>query len=535
MKTKHLFYLALSVLLFVACEKAVDERKGNELKIQKELFGGYAQKGPFVSGSSVTISELKPNLDQSGRTYFTTITDNLGSFEKKNIELISNYVELKVDGYYFNEIWGNTSAGQMTLYALVDVKDVNSANVNVLTHLEKPRVEYLVTQKGMSFAEAKQQAQREVLAIFGFEPSGVSSDALNLIDNAALLAISCILQGYLSTGDMMELMAKIGADIKTDGKLDNATLCSQLVNNANSFSLPVVRANLEQKYSELGVSVTIPNFEDHVQQFIEKNLYQQTELITYPERGEYGKNILCLTEDTLEINNEIYYSLKAEIPQGMSLKVVLRGLYFGNVVTPMQFWSLLKNDVMTLEVAENGKPNDIFINFGDQDDTNRHFIVEYYENGATTPTRIKEMVVKNTNPTPLITYSATGMFGDNLLSDNVTSVKRNTEYGLKADVPEGLSLKIVLKSGYIDYGMMHPAIPLINWHTVQKENKYEEKCFTFSYLENELSIVQSGKTGDLMITIDEYRGECNNIPYLTIEYYENGSTTPTKVKTLNVE
>ena len=111
MKPTYFYYLALSAMLFSACKDS-----GSELSVKKDVFGGYAQKGPFVNGSSVTISELDANLDQTGRVYLTTISDNSGSFEKKNIELVSNYVELKVDGYYFDEISGQTSIGQMTLY-----------------------------------------------------------------------------------------------------------------------------------------------------------------------------------------------------------------------------------------------------------------------------------------------------------------------------------------------------------------------------------------------------------------------------------
>ncbi|MDR2972268.1 MAG: hypothetical protein LBU83_10120, partial [Bacteroidales bacterium] len=280
MKTQHFFcYLAVLTICFTACKKTDDGQPQNgQPQVKKEIFNGYAQKGPFVNGSSVTISELKENLDQTGKTYSSTISDNLGSFEQKNIELVSCYVALKADGFYFNEISGETSGAPMTLYALTDIEAVNSANVNVLTHLEKPRVEYLVKQQRMNFSAAKKQAQREVLAIFGFEPSETSSEALDLTADAKLLAISCILQGYLSTGDMMQLMADINADIKEDGKLDNMVLGSKLMNNAHSVNLSIatIRENLTKKYAELGINITIPDFESYVQSFIDSDLYPLT-------------------------------------------------------------------------------------------------------------------------------------------------------------------------------------------------------------------------------------------------------------------
>ena len=418
MKTRHFYYLLLFAALFTACEKAGDEMKGTKSKVQKELFSGYAQKGPFTIGSAVTMFELDANLNQTGNTYSTTIADNSGSFEKKNIELISNFVELKVDGYYFNEISGKTSIGQMTLYALVDVNNgkgtppvdenrslalsqadakTGSANVNVLTHLEKLRVEYLVKQEGKSFSEAKQQAQREVLAIFGFEPAATTSEALNLTDDAALLAISCILQGYLSTGDMMELMAKIRADIETDGKLDNVNLGSKLMNNAYAVSLAIgsVRNNLTAKYAELGDNVIIPDFESYIQSFVDSGLYPRTYFITYPETGLYGDNIL--SNAVASVKKGPKYSMRAKVPEGLSLKIIVKGEYVGFSDRRLN-WShqYLTNYCHEFTVTESGTPSDweFEVAYSDFNDlNNRDITIEYYENGSTTPTKVKKLYI----------------------------------------------------------------------------------------------------------------------------------------------
>jgi len=278
MKTQHfLCCLAIIAVCFTACKK--DEKTP---QVKKEVFSGYAQKGPFAAGSSVTIMELDANLDQTGKTYFTTITDNSGSFEQKNIELASQYVQLKVDGNYFNEVAGGVLSTPITLYTLVDIQDVNSANVNIFTHLEKPRVEYLVKQQSMSFADAKRQGQREVLAIFGFEPQEMPSEVLDLTHDGMLLAISSILVAvpYFGT-DMTELMANISEDIKTDGKLNNTVLGKKLINCAYSictdydmfYSLDKIRKNMEKRYAELGLNVTIPDFESYIQAFANSNLY----------------------------------------------------------------------------------------------------------------------------------------------------------------------------------------------------------------------------------------------------------------------
>jgi hypothetical protein len=415
MKPQHfLIVLAALAICFTACKKTDD---GQSVQVKKEFFRGYAQKGPFVNGSSITISELKENLDQTGKTYSTTISDNLGSFEQKNIELVSRYVELKADGFYFNEISGQTSGAQITLYALMDIEALSSANVNVLTHLEKPRVEYLVKQ-GSSFSAAKQQAQREVLAIFGFEPSETSSETLDLTADTKLLAISCILQGYLSTGDMMELMANITADIKQDGKLDNMVLGSKLMNNAYAVSLSLlkVRDNLTKKYTELGINVTIPDFENYVQSFIDSDLYPLTVSINYPATGEGGDNIL--SDHVIELITSrgpdgCSYSMTADVPEGMSLKIILKGGFYASwaysMDSPPVNWTMGSLDydpetgiqTQIFTVKESGKPNDWvlfahdpFDEYGQTQITDKSYImVEYYENGATTPTKTKTMKV----------------------------------------------------------------------------------------------------------------------------------------------
>jgi len=407
MKPQHFIYcITVFAVLFSACQKTDTGQSGGESpQVRKAVFSGYAQKGPFTNGSSIMISELKSNLDQTGKVYSTIIADNLGSFEQKNIELVSQYVELKADGFYFNEIQGQTSLAPMTLYALVDIVAVNSANVNVLTHLEKARVEYLVKQERKSFSAAKKQAQKEVLAIFGFEPSETLFEALDLTTDAKLLAISCILQGYLSTGNMMELMADMSADIKSDGKLDNTTLGSKLMNNAYSVNLLglTIRDNLIKKYDELGMTVNISDFESYIEKFIKSDLYPLTVSITYPAVGIHGENILSdnVTEVNVETFNEpkepYVYSMKADVPKGLSLKVVLKDGKFGIQQLPSKpiNWSLTSNEsFIEAIVTESGEPSDLAILFFSgtlSDDGNEYITIEYYEDGAKTPTKVKKL------------------------------------------------------------------------------------------------------------------------------------------------
>ncbi len=412
MTKKQVLFVLLGFGLFLSCQDS-NENIEPQTAISKAVFSGYVQKGPFVNGSSLTILELDEYLDQTGKNYFTTISNNQGGFEKKNIELVSNYVTLKADGYYFNEVSGKTSTGQITLYALVDVKDMNSANVNVLTHLEHARIEYLVQEKFLGFTEAKQQAQREVMAIFGIsEPTAF--ELLDLTADATLLAISCILQSSYSTGEMAELMADIIADIRADGILDNTALKLKLVDNAISISLSDIRNNMTSKYAELGINKSIPDFESCVKSFIANNTDPNAR-ITYPATGLYGVNILSdevtsVTKLTFGKEN-IYpiYSMNADVPRGLSLRIVLKNgpysdsngsWYLLSYPDPLNWqFGQYDSELQLQEFAVKGKQGDMKLGFmterfgGNNDPL--YITIEFYENGSVTPTKVKKLYLED--------------------------------------------------------------------------------------------------------------------------------------------
>ena len=392
MKTRHLLFILLGAGLFFACEKSPESLE--DMVITKSVFSGYVQKGPYINGSSVLISLLDNNLNQTGTVFSTQIIDNAGNFEQKNMEFTSNFVELKADGYYFNEVKGENSTGSLTLYALADVTDINSVNINILTHLERQRISYLVQNDNLSFSDAKKQARREVLNIFKFVlPDDISAESFNIVDNALLLAVSVIVQGHLSTGDMSELLADISADIRTDGKLDNPVSGSRLMNNAAFIDLDQVKTNMEKRYSELGIDVNVNSDElkSYVEQFRNNSGFEQTSSITYPETGKYGPNILAddfVTANRTE-SGRFEYSVKAVLPAGnSSLKIVIKSGIGFNQGSDENWLVTNVGSHFTFTVVESGKPADASIIFVDND-----CIIEYYENGAIEPAKVKEIKV----------------------------------------------------------------------------------------------------------------------------------------------
>src|SRR4030042_3642799 len=250
------FLTAGLILVLESCDK-------ENVPLIKEQLTGFVQKGPFINGTSLSLNELNNNLIQTGRSFSSQIIDNSGTFEIPAIELSSPYVELKADGFYYNEVLGETSSAPLTLYALTDLSIRENVNINVLTHLEKRRVEYLIAS-GLSFSEAKDQAQQEILKIFEINKEDIGvSEALDISmegeDNAILLAISMILQGHRTVAELSELLATISTDLREDGMLDNSETGSVLINHSKYLNINGIKENLNNRYQELGLPAVLPD------------------------------------------------------------------------------------------------------------------------------------------------------------------------------------------------------------------------------------------------------------------------------------
>ena len=161
--------LLVSAILFAACsDSKVAGGSSDDAGIIADLnVAGVSQKGPFVKGSAVTVQGIScESMTLTGEKFEGVVKSDKGDFEIKNVNLSSTCAVFEVTGFYLNEISGQKTNSELTLRALTDLKDRKRVNINLLTHLEYERIKYLVTVEKMSFAEAKAQAEREVLASF---------------------------------------------------------------------------------------------------------------------------------------------------------------------------------------------------------------------------------------------------------------------------------------------------------------------------------------------------------------------------------
>ncbi|WP_019670819.1 hypothetical protein [Eudoraea adriatica] len=276
---KKFFLPLLFIILIYGCskdEQSVENNSNgnsttNENSANIQLNNSLVQKGPFVEGSSILIVELNEDLESTSISYNTETVDDFGSFEF-NSSLGSDKIDIVATGFYFNEITGQLSSGQVTLRNFIEVQDTQKANINILTTLSRQRIKYLMTANGVSYDEAKNQAEREVLLAFNipqniidasgqFQDMDISKEGTG---NAILLAISCVLQGNNSDGELSELITKFANDLENDGILDDSFVLNKIKDGGSFVNPQSVRENLEQRFGSLGITYSIPDFEFYI-------------------------------------------------------------------------------------------------------------------------------------------------------------------------------------------------------------------------------------------------------------------------------
>jgi len=110
-------------------------------------------------------------LDTTGNTFVGSFINGAGEFRFDSVSLNSPYVMLKVYPYIYS-IYDYADEylvayNENPLSVIVDLRVTSNINVNTLTFFETGRLLELV-KSGKTFAEAKQQADRDVLDAFGF-------------------------------------------------------------------------------------------------------------------------------------------------------------------------------------------------------------------------------------------------------------------------------------------------------------------------------------------------------------------------------
>lgn len=306
MKTVIVYlFIALSLIFILSNCKKNDELAPDKI-ISSKGVQGKIQKGPFISGTTVTVQELDNSFISTGRSFVSTTDNDFGGFIVEG-NLKAPYIEVFASGFYYDEVKGDISSANLSLRSITETSDPTKTNVNILTTLTRERIEHLVLYGRMDYDTAKKTAQNEVLTAFDIP----TDDFINFNDldltkegdhNAILLAVSIVVQGNKSVAGVSELISKIVLDLKEDGELNDGPAIEELTSNARQLNLASVKANLEKRYQELSYQAIIPTFEKFA-----KRLVPLEVLTTNPDVGEkevpYNLNeILIEFNKALDIN-----------------------------------------------------------------------------------------------------------------------------------------------------------------------------------------------------------------------------------------
>lgn len=270
------FALAFAfVSMFSACSEKVAGGSSDDSGIYavKDLdVAGVSQKGPFVKGSAVTVQGIDcKTVELTHEIFEGSVKSDKGDFGVDDVNLSVSCALFEVTGHYFNEVTGKKSAGEVTLHALSDLSDRKHVNINMLTELEYRRVMHLVSEEHMDFADAKKQAEKEVLAAFGIKGDFDNFEDLTIFEggdgNAALLAVSVMMQAETDEAGLAKRIDKFADSFAETGEWKDdetkAVIEKWQVAAAADGTLDSIRKNVES----LGYADVVPAFEKFVEAF----------------------------------------------------------------------------------------------------------------------------------------------------------------------------------------------------------------------------------------------------------------------------
>ncbi len=291
MKTmKFGILIIICLFCFISCEKDTDTYQIN----------GIAQKGPFLAGTNITIAELDDNLKPTGKSFYSTVSDNKGKFSIPDVEFSSSYVELISDGYYYHESKDEDTEEKLVLKCIADLSNESTININILTHLGSERIKYLIQNKNLNYSEAKAQTEQEILKIFSIETNDTKNfEDLDLSQigelNSALIAVSCIVQSEKSIPDLTQFLTNFNQDIKEDGILNNEEIKSELATSAALLNVGSIRKNLSELYDD----TIFNNFQESVKLFLDNTEFEPAYKFDYANNSIFGKNLIDIPDNSI--------------------------------------------------------------------------------------------------------------------------------------------------------------------------------------------------------------------------------------------
>lgn len=353
---------------------------------------GRAEKGPFKSGTTITMQPLDLTANALGTAQTTMTFDDCGNYAFRNTLFKYPYVQVSANGLFFNEVNDyNTRDTQISLQGYADLQNGSKVNVNVVTHLISERVVNLVIG-GLDFDVALSQAQEELLSAFGLQRlNDKSFTQVSITDGddyaAGLLAITMPLLYSRKGSELISWMTRLRYDFADDGKFTEQNK-EQYKKDRNNLSLSSKVQRLIEKYNEYGVSISVKDlkyFYDWDDDGVAGNeIYDPSQPATCDvtsisapmEGGEYTVNVSCnVPLYTSPLNNgdaeptSVYY--EPFIQSDMSLTTSYDNGVLSITVNPAQYriisdrnvilYDAVGNAVVSVSISQEGNPNGTFL------------------------------------------------------------------------------------------------------------------------------------------------------------------------------
>ena len=353
---------------------------------------GRAEKGPFKSGTTITMQPLDLTANALGTAQTTMTFDDCGNYAFRNTLFKYPYVQVSANGLFFNEVDDyNTRDTQISLQGYADLQNGSKVNVNVVTHLISERVINLVIG-GLNFDAALSQAQGELLSAFGLQRlNDKSFTQVSITDGddyaAGLLAISMPLLYSRKGSELISWMTRLRYDFADDGKFTEQNK-EQYKKDRNNLSLSYNVQRLIEKYNGYGVTISVKElkyFYDWDDDGVAGNeIYDPSQPATCDvtsisapmEGGTYTVNVSCNVPlytsplnygDVNTIYNpwgqyvQTYMSVSKDYANGIWTIKVNPAQYKYISDTKVSLYDAVGNAVVSVSISQEGNPNGTFL------------------------------------------------------------------------------------------------------------------------------------------------------------------------------
>ena len=259
-------------LNLLGCNGGGIEGSGGAEPQQTTTVEGAAQKGPFVIGSSITVSYLNNDGSATALNTQTQTKDSIGNFSFP-IEQVGP-VQIQARGYHLNEITGELSQGELTLRAIYNLtaQEGQATFVNILTHLAHNRILKLMAE-GNQVDVAINQAQNEILDALSpvlEKPQDLMFTSLSVYNvegsdtenNDYLLALSAIVyQQAMNLSDenassvdaeLTLLLNSMSTDLADNGNIDQ----EEYIQDLNQAKVQLDKDQIETNLNETAIAAT---------------------------------------------------------------------------------------------------------------------------------------------------------------------------------------------------------------------------------------------------------------------------------------